>query len=84
MNNYNKEAIKEILKGIKYIVDKEVSKTTKCYDGIIKLQEENKWYVQFNGETHCIPHYGEISTPAVGKMVKVIIPQNNVSLAFFI
>ena len=84
MNNYNKEAIKEILKGIKYIVNGALSKTTKCYDGIIKSKDANdKWTVQFNGEDHSICHYGD-NVPIIGKIVKVIIPQNNVSLAFFI
>lgn len=84
MINYNDEAIKEILKGINYIVDKAMSKTTKCYDGIIESQKENKWYVRFNGESHLISHYGEISVPTTGKVVKVIVPQNNIALAFFI
>ena len=83
MIDSNSEAIKEILKSINYLVNQAMLKTTKCYNGIVKSQEGNKWTVQFNGEAHLIPHYGENSV-VVGKVVKVFIPENNISLAFFI
>lgn len=84
MANRNKEALSEILKGIKYLINQALLKTTKCYDGIILSQNDNdKWTIKFNGESHVIKKYGNI-TPAIGMVVKVIIPQNNMSLAFFI
>lgn len=77
------KTISEILKGIKYMVDKAMSNTTKVYNGIIKSSDNNKWKVQFNGEEHSIEYYGN-GQPTINKMVKVIIPDNNISLAFFI
>lgn len=82
MSDYQK-AIQEILKGVRYIVNQAMSNTTKCYNGIILSQaSDGKWNVKFNGETHELKPYGSI-IPSIGSVVKVFIPQNNMSLAFF-
>lgn len=82
MSDYQK-AIQEILKGVRYIVNQAMSNTTKCYNGIILSQaSDGKWNVKFNGETHELKPYGSI-IPSTGLVVKVFIPQNNMSLAFF-
>lgn len=76
--------INEMLKGIKYIVDLSIKNTTKIYDGIIlSNNNDGRWNIQYNGEIHPIKPYGSIS-PSVGNMVKVIIPQGNQAIAFFI
>ena len=84
MQNDYQSAIKEILKGVAYLLAESAKQNTQCYDGIIIEDNGNgKWNVQYNGETHSHKPYGSI-VPAIGKMVKVIIPQGNTSVAFFI
>ena len=80
-----KQTISELIKGINYIVEDAMSKTTKIYDGLITSSDSDneKWVVQFNGEKHSLKPYGSI-VPAKSMKVKVIIPENNMSLAFFI
>lgn len=83
MNSYQR-AIKEMIKSVQYMIQEAVAKTTKCYDGLIVGQTENgQWQVKFNGETHVMKSYGSI-VPSVGSIVKVIVPQGNMSIAFFI
>lgn len=84
MQNDYQSAIKEILKGVAYLLAESAKQNTQCYDGIIVGDNGNgKWNVQYNGEIHSLKSYGSI-VPAIGKMVKVIIPQGNTSVAFFI
>lgn len=81
----NKEAVNQLLRGIDYIIEKYIKKTTKCYDGIILSKDTsstNKWNIRYNGEVHSVALYGS-NTPTVGQMVKVIIPQGNQALAWF-
>lgn len=83
MSNYQ-SAVRELIKSIQYMVKEALSNTTKCYSGIVKSEANgNKWNIQFNGETHAILKYGDIQ-PKTGMVVKVFVPQNNMSLAFFI
>lgn len=84
MQNDYQSAIKEILKGVAYLLAESAKQNTQCYDGIIIGDNGNgKWNVKYNGETHSLKPYGSI-VPAIGKMVKVVIPQGNTSVAFFI
>lgn len=84
MQNDYQFAVQEILKGVAYLLAESAKRNTQCYDGIIIGDNGNgKWNVQYNGETHSLKPYGSI-VPAIGKMVKVIIPQGNTSVAFFI
>ena len=84
MGNQIDNAINEILKSIQYLINSSLKSTTKIYEGIIISNNNNGyWNVKYNGETHSIAPYGNI-TPVVGQNVKVIIPQGNQSVAFFI
>lgn len=84
MQNDYQSAVQEILKGVAYLLAESAKRNTQCYDGIIIGDNGNgKWNVQYNGETHSLKPYGSI-VPSIGKMVKVIIPQGNTSVAFFI
>lgn len=57
--------------------------TTKIYNGIIVSSNNNgTWNIQYNGETHSMPAYGNIN-PTINTVVKVFIPQGNQNLAFF-
>lgn len=76
--------ITEILKSVWYLINKAMRKTTKVYDGIIiSNNNDGRWNIQYNGNIHAVRPYGSI-TPTVGAMVKVIIPQGNQALSFFI
>lgn len=79
------DAIEEIIRGIAWMIQEAVKNyVTNSYDGIIVSQSnDNKWDVQYNGRIHTISPYGSV-VPSVGKMVKVIVPQGNQSLAYFI
>lgn len=85
MQNDNQAAIKEMLKSFAYLLEQAKQQTTQCYDGIIISQSENtgKWNVKYNGIISAMKPYGSV-IPAIGKLVKVIIPQGNASVAFFI
>lgn len=84
MRNDYQRAIQEILKSIGYLLAESRKQNTQCYDGIVlKSSGNGKWDVQYNGEIHSLTPYGSI-VPSVGKIVKVIIPQGNTSIAFFI
>lgn len=86
MNKQNNmdSAIKEILKSLNYLIKSSLKKTTQVYEGVVISAEDNgKWNVQYNGEIHGIKAYGNI-TPSIGKIVKVIVPQGNQAIAFFI
>ena len=76
--------INEILKSVWYLIKKAMRKTTRVYDGIIiSNNNDGRWNVRYNGNLHAVKPYGSI-TPTVGAMVKVIVPQGNQALAFFI
>lgn len=80
----NQDAINAIIQGISQMIDNFNSKTTKIYEGIIVSQADSgKWNISYNGKTHAVKPYGSV-TPSVNLMVKVIVPQGNQNLAFFI
>lgn len=81
----NQEALNVIIKGIaKMLNDFKQKEATQIYDGLVVSQgDSNKWEIKYNGKTHLLKHYGNI-TPSVNKIVKVFIPQGNQNLAFFI
>ena len=80
----NDAAIDEIIKSIHYMVSDAIKNTTKIYTGIIlSNNNDGKWNIQYNGEIHAVLPYGDVN-PVVGNMVKVIIPQGNQAIAFFI
>lgn len=80
----NQDAIDAIIRGISQMIDDFNNKTTKIYDGVIVSQADNgKWNIKYNGKIHAIKPYGNI-TPSINSMVKIIVPQGNQNLAFFI
>lgn len=78
--------IETILKSIQFMIDTAIKeKTTKVYDALIisqTAQSDGTWTLRFNHEEHQIKPYGSI-VPAKDKMVKVVIPQSNLNLAYF-
>lgn len=80
---YNQDAVKQLIRGVKYIVHEIVDKSsTQVYEGIVLSEATSgKWNVQYNGKIHAIKPYK--ITPTVGTMVKVFVPQGNQNLAFF-
>lgn len=77
-------AINEILKSVKHMITASYKQSTQVYEGIIiSNNNDGRWNIQYNGETHPIKPYGSI-VPSVGLNVKVIIPQGNQAIAFFI
>ena len=76
-------AIEEIIRSVKYMIKDFSKNITQIYDGIvISAAQNNKWNIQYNGETHAVKLYGT-NTPSIGDRVKVFIPQGNQSVAFF-
>ena len=84
MNDINPDVIiQQVLKSIDYMINNAIKKTTQNYSGIVVSNNNNgKWNVQYNGETHPIFYYGD-STPTIGDVVQVFVPQGNQNLACF-
>lgn len=84
MDNQAELTIDEMLRSIQYMINNAIKNTTQIYSGlIVSNNNDGRWNIQYNGETHPIKPYGSI-TPTVGQNVKVIIPQGNQAIAFFI
>ena len=86
MNDHSMQngAIEELLKSVNFMIQSALKHTTRIYDGIIiSNNNDGRWNIQYNGETHAVKPYGS-NTPAIGNIVKVIIPQGNQAIAFFI
>lgn len=82
--NVNKEAIEQIIRGMTYMVNDTINNSmTKVYDGIvISNNNDGRWNIKYNGETHPVKPYGPIA-PNVNAIVKVIVPQGNQALSWF-
>lgn len=82
--NMNKEAIEQIIRGMTYMVNDTINNNmTKVYDGIvISNNNDGRWNVKYNGETHPVKPYSSI-IPNVNAIVKVIVPQGNQALSWF-
>lgn len=78
------KAVNEIIQSIGLLIDSTLyQNTTKIYSGIVlSANSNNTWNIQYNGETHAIKLYGTTS-PNIGDMVKVVIPQGNQALSWF-
>ena len=82
MNN-NECAITELLHSIEFLIEQKLLKTTKCYDGLISgFDGSDKAIIKLNGKEYHIKKYRN-NDAKVGSMVKVIIPQGNMNLAFY-
>lgn len=71
---------KELLDAIQVLIDKAMSTTTKVYGGRIVSVNGKNCQVETNGRTYNLRCYG--GTPSVNDVCKVIVPQNNMSIAF--
>lgn len=82
--NVNKEAIEQIIRGMTYMVNDTINNSmTKVYDGIvISNNNDGRWNIKYNGETHPVKPYGPVA-PNVNAIVKVIVPQGNQALSWF-
>lgn len=82
--NMNKEAIEQIIRGMTYMINDTINNSmTKVYDGIvISNNNDGRWNIKYNGETHPVKPYGPIA-PNVNAIVKVIVPQGNQALSWF-
>lgn len=84
MDNQAELTIDEMLRSIQYMINNAIKNTTQIYSGlIVSNNNDGRWNIKYNGETHPVKPYGNI-TPSVGQNVKVIIPQGNQAIAFFI
>ena len=76
-------AIEQLLKSIDFMIKSALKETTKIYNGfVVSNNNDGRWNVQYNGETHPIQAYGA-AVPMVGMIVKVIVPQGNQALSWF-
>ena len=82
MDKY-KQAIQELMRSVKYMIDSRMEHTTKIYNGLILSISGNVATIKINGKTYDIPQYGSFSHGA-NDVVNVFIPQGNMNLAFFI
>lgn len=82
MDKY-KQAIQELMRSIKYMIDNRMEHTTKIYNGLILSITDNMAQIKINGRNYDIIHYGSFAH-SVGDIVNVFIPQGNMNLAFYI
>ncbi len=74
-------ASENIINAIHIIAKKYSEKQTKIYTGLVVGIDGNKYNVSVNGKTYLLPKYGD-NVITLNQVVKVFIPQNNMSQAF--
>ena len=73
----------EILDAIEIIVDKKIRENTaQIYPGVCKSVSGNTCVMSINGRNNTVQFYG--STPTVGTIYRVFVPNGNMSMAFII
>ena len=73
----------EILDAIEIIVDKKIRENTvQIYPGVCKSVSGNTCVMSINGRDNTVQFYG--STPTVGTIYRVFVPNGNMSMAFII
>ena len=73
----------EILDAIEIIVDKKIREnTTQIYPGVCKSVSGNSCVMSINGRDNTVQFYG--STPTVGTIYRVFVPNGNMSMAFIL
>lgn len=82
MDKY-KQAIQELMRSIKYMIDSRIEHTTKIYNGLILSINGDKANIRINGRDYDIAHYGSF-VHNVNDIVNVFVPQGNMNLAFYI
>ena len=77
------DVVNEILDAIEIIVDKKVRDTSaQIYLGVCKSVSGNSCVMSINGRNNTVQFYG--STPTVGTIYRVFVPNGNMSMAFII
>ena len=77
------DVVNEILDAIEIIVDKKVRDTSaQIYPGVCKSVSGNSCVMSINGRNNTVQFYG--STPTVGTIYRVFVPNGNMSMAFII
>lgn len=76
-------AVNKIIQGIYKMLDDYCKNySTMIYSGIVIADNsDGTWNVQYNGEVHAMKPYK--TSPTVGEMVKIFIPNGNQNLSFF-
>lgn len=75
---------KELLDAIQVMIDSAMEKIPVITSGVvIALVSDNIYTVNVNGKTYDLPHYGT-STVNINTTVKVFVPYNNFSIAWFL
>ena len=75
---------KELLDAMQIMIDKAIEKIFIQTDGIvIGSVSGNIYTVKVNGQNYNLPHYGDF-TVNVNSTVKVLVPYNNFSMAWFL
>lgn len=75
--------MEEILDAIEIIVDKKIKEnTTQIYSGACQSVSGNSCLMLINGVSNKVQFYG--STPVVGSVYRVFVPNDNMSAAFII
>lgn len=82
-NSLYTEAVGSLTKGMNYMIEQALKGITQIYNGFIVSTNGNKYNIRLNGETYALSQYGDFSH-SVGETVKVIVPQGNMNMAFFI
>ena len=77
------DVVNELLDAIEIIVDKKIRENTaRIYPGICKSINGNTCVMSVNGKNNTVQFYG--STPTVGSIYRVFVPDGNMSMAFAI
>lgn len=77
------DATNEILDAIEIIVEQKIREnTTQIYPGICKSVSGGYCVMSINGKDNTVQFYG--STPTVGSIYRVFVPNGNMSMAFII
>lgn len=75
---------KELLDAIQVMIDSAMEKIPVITSGVvIALVSDNIYTVNVNGKTYDLPHYGA-SAVNINTTVKVFVPYNNFSIAWFL
>ncbi|MEI6296299.1 MAG: hypothetical protein WCO84_01460 [bacterium] len=84
MTKDNESAMRELFEGVAYLIKEEIRKAPydKTVNGLILAEINTSLYtVLINGKEYNLPKYGG-NTITVNKIAKVMIPQNDMNLAF--
>lgn len=81
----NKESDKkELLDSMDIIAQAYYDRTFRCYDGrVISQIDSNIYVIEMNRQSYNLSKYGS-GTPAIGSLVKVFVPNNIMSQAWFL